>query len=130
MPDTFAYTDTATPPVTTTVSFHIGGLPDDQRGEAGSLDTIRKTRDGTVFIDVLGQDDPVHTLNCHWDVYGPASNLNSYLAMRALRSKVGTLTRLYANGDSPVTVYLRSVNYTRRDWDGYTEGTITYVEVG
>lgn len=127
MADTFAYTDPATS-VTTTVGFHISGEGSDQRGEAGSLDTVRVMRDSTIYIDVLGQDDPQHTLNVFWDAYGPATNTASYLALRALRSKVGTLTR--ANGDAAATVYLRSANYTRRDWDGHTEGTIVIVEVG
>lgn len=127
MPDTFAYTDPLTSAVTT-ATFHIGGLPEDQKGEAGSQDTVRQMRNGDVYIDVLGPEQPFHTFTCHWDVFGPVSTTSSYLALRALRSKVGTLTR--ANGDPAMTIYLRAVNYSRRDWNGYTEGSIVFAEVG
>jgi hypothetical protein len=127
MPDSFSFTDPLTSAVTT-VSFHIGGLPEDQKGEASTEDTVRGSRNGDVYIDVKAPEVPFHTFNCHWDVFGPASNLNSYLAMRALRSQVGTLTRV--NGDPPMTIYLRAVNYSRRDWNSYTEGSIMFAEVG
>jgi hypothetical protein len=124
--DTFSFTDPLTSAVTT-VSFDIDGNPEGQKGSRATQATVRVLRNGDRYIDVLGAEGPKRTYACHWATYGPASTLSSYLAAEGLTSKVGVLTR--QNGMPTKTVLLWNVEFSRVDWNGYTEGSITVEEV-